>query len=58
MKQLFTSARTRAAERSTTLGERVRLVDPDRDLEEQTAWILSRETTDGENWTITVIGMW
>ena len=41
-----------------TLGERVRLVDPDRDLEDQTAWILSRETTDGENWTITVIGMW
>jgi hypothetical protein len=28
-----------------TLGERVRLVDPDRDLADQTAWILSRETT-------------
>lgn len=41
-----------------TLGERVRLVDPDRNLNDQTAWVLSRETSDGENWTLTVIGFW
>ncbi len=43
---------------SLTLGERVRLVDEDRGLEDRLAWIVTRETSDGEMWTSTVIGYW
>lgn len=41
-----------------TLGERVRLVDEDRELSDRLAWIMARETEDGEMWTLTVIGYW
>ena len=41
-----------------TLGERVRIVDEDRGLDDRLCWIMARETDDGEFWTLTVIGYW
>lgn len=43
---------------SLTLGERVRIMDEDRGLTDRLAWIMARETSDGETWTLTVIGYW
>jgi hypothetical protein len=40
------------------LGRRYRITDEDRGLNERLMWIMARETTDGETWSITFFGLW